>query len=54
MKAIASVISVVLALYIALAAIAYFKQGTLWCGVLPDNVLEQNYRAQCWNGSLFR
>ncbi len=54
MKSITSVIGVVLALYIALAGIAYFNQGTLWCGALPDNILERNYRAECWNGSLFR
>lgn len=54
MKKIASLIIVALAVYLVVVGVAYFNQGTLWCGALPDNLLGNNYRAQCWNGGLFR
>lgn len=48
------VIGVVICIYIIIGVVAYFNQGTIWCGALPDNLLGNNYRAACWNGSLFR
>lgn len=48
------VVGIIVAIYIVIGVVAYMKQGTIWCGALPDNLLGNNYRAACWNGSLFR
>ncbi|MEK7660249.1 MAG: hypothetical protein AAB343_03545 [Patescibacteria group bacterium] len=47
-------LGIVVFVYIVIGVVAYTRQGTLWCGALPDNVLGNNYRAECWNGGLFR